>query len=383
MKSRKRREKGPLRGGPSGHGVFVSRPELLNALAGRMEDWVYIVAPDGAMTLLLGKWAGLHGFSAEEFLRKHPGAMSESCPAGSGKVHVDAHARALRGESVHYEWRAFSGGRVLCFLSRLFPLFAAGHGKDGHRDVCAVLGVCRDVTSVSEMERRFILCEAEARDFSQELMSIREEEKRKVSSALHDELGSSSVAIMSLFGILEEDIKDGRKDSALGSVGRLSETVVELMGRLRHIAVDLRPPNLETVGLSGAVKDLIERVSDYSRRKIEFSNRADAHARVSDGVAITIYRVAQESLSNAIRHSGATRIRVSLIVDNNLVRLAISDNGRGFDSKNVSPSSNAGRIGILGMKESVEYIGGRFEIDTGSGQGTVVKVTCPVATYMG
>jgi len=346
-----------------------------------MEDWVYIVTPEGTMTMMLGKWPELFGFSAEEFINRHPGAMKEARTPGLGKAHMEAHARAFRGEVVHYEWRTDFGGRPLCFQTRLFPLFSAG--MNGRRNVCAIIGVCRDVTGVSEMERRFMLCEAEVRDFSQELMSIREEEKRKVSSALHDELGSSSVAMMSLFGILEEDIKDGRKDAALGSVGRLSETVAELMGRLRHIAVDLRPPNLETVGLSGAVKDLIERVSDYSRRKIEFSNRADAHARVADGVAITIYRVAQESISNAIRHSGATRIRVSLIVDNNLVRLAVSDNGKGFDAKNVSPSSNAGRIGILGMKESVEYIGGRFEIDTGSGQGTVVKVTCPVATYMG
>lgn len=382
MKVNEKRVKRPPRAGQSGHAVFLSEPKLLSAIAESMEDVVYIAGPDGVMGLLFGKWPVLQGMSAEEFVRRHPRNMN-SGDKEAGKVHLEAHSRAAKGELVHYEWRVSSGGRDMCYQSRLIPLFSSGRGKEGRKEVCAILGVCRDVSNVPEMERRFTLCDAEVKDFSQELMSVREEEKRKVSSALHDELGSSSVAIMSLFGILEEDIKDGRKDAALGSVGRLGETVVELMGRLRHIAVDLRPPNLETVGLSGAVKDLIERVSDYSRRKIEFSNRADAHARVSDGVAITIYRVAQESLSNAIRHSGATRIRVSLIVDNNMVRLAISDNGKGFDAKSVAPSSNAGRIGILGMKESVEYIGGRFEIDTASGQGTVVKVACPAATYMG
>lgn len=321
-------------------------------------DLVYIADLKNKHVFMFGSPAGVH---AE--VKLDP----------SQPVHQQAHEKAALGETLYYEWSISEGENTCFFQSTLIPL------RDGQGKVGSLLGLVKNITSWAyNHSRTRLLREVGGRTFSQLLLAAREEEKRNISSALHDEIGSAAVILTSLLSMVKQSVESQDQAQALKDIAALDQQIKDCIERVKNIVVSLRPPNLETIGLADAVRELLANVTHYKGIKHSFKLQTADDVPTSDEVKIVLYRVAQESLNNIVKHSGATKIDVSLKRGVKDIILKISDNGKGFK---LSKQRSIKHIGLLSMKDSVAYLGGKFTIKSELGKGTTIEVKCPKIVY--
>jgi PAS domain S-box-containing protein len=212
--------------------------------------------------------------------------------------------------------------------------------------------------------------------FAGMLLSAREEERKDISTTLHDELGSMAISVDSSISIAKEEVKDNNRDAALESLKKAQAALRKAVDDLRRLAADLRPPNLGILGLTPALNDFFVNFKKHSIFKITFRNNL-AKKKIPDDTAIVIYRVIQEALTNITKHAKAQNVSVNLYSDKNRVHLDITDDGVGFDVDRISKKRGKLKIGIQGMKERVESLGGQFMLTSSIKEGTQLKAALP------
>ena len=288
-------------------------------------------------------------------------------------VHAQAHLKAAQGEVVSYEWSACQEKGDYFFQSTLIPLLDR-QGKIG-----SILGLVKNITDwAHDYSHEQFLKEIGHRTFPQVLLMTREEERRKLSSALHDEIGSSAVVLTSLLSMVKESVQSKDQAQALKDIAALDKQIKNSIERIKNIVVSMRPPNLEAVGLEAALRDMVENASHYGGLKQQFVFEDPYETVISDEVKIVLYRVVQESLNNIIKHAQAHSVKVKLVCSESEITLSVEDDGRGFIQ---APQQSIEHIGLLSMRDSVAYLGGKFTIKSEPGKGTVVHVTCPKVIY--
>jgi signal transduction histidine kinase len=204
------------------------------------------------------------------------------------------------------------------------------------------------------------------------LLDAQEEERRSISRELHDEVGQSLGALLVDVGRLKALIPPEYAD-AEQQVGRIKSAVENAVNSVRNIALLLRPSMLDDLGLIAAIEWQGREISRRSEMEVEVE--APPGAGVSDDLAeeykICIYRVTQEALNNAARHSGGRHAWVRIEQTAHHIAVAVRDDGRGFD-----PAKTRG-LGLLGMEERVRRLGGKLEIKSKAAEGTVVRAELP------
>lgn len=218
------------------------------------------------------------------------------------------------------------------------------------------------------MAERLIQRGIENRSLAARIIHSQEEAGARIARELHDnvcqKLSLHSVALSTL----ARDLPDGAR-AGLDDVRR---SIRGLMDEIRGISRSLHPPVLEHVGLAQGIEDLARSVDDAWDGVVLVRSRIDpAAAALSPDQRLCMYRIAQESLRNAIEHSGATAIRVSLVAVRHAWRLSVVDNGNGFD---VGSAGGAGGMGLPGMRERATVAGGVFRMRSVPGRGTCVAV---------
>jgi glucose-6-phosphate-specific signal transduction histidine kinase len=217
----------------------------------------------------------------------------------------------------------------------------------------------------------------ENRRLSQRSMQVQEEERRNLARELHDELGQSLNAIK----VDAVTIRD-RSENAV-EVQRSAKAIIEVSGQVydvvRSLLQRLRPVALDELGLRSAVEYGIEQ---WQRRhtavRCNFSAQGDLDG-LSEEVNITLYRLAQECLTNVAKHAQATSVAISLVRaaggehNGGEIRFSFEDNGRGFD-----PGQRRQGLGLVGLRERVEALGGNFDLQSAPGQGARVRASIPV-----
>ena len=208
--------------------------------------------------------------------------------------------------------------------------------------------------------------------------AAKEDERRFLAHELHDELGQTLTA-------LKLRLQLGARAGNGGGAGEAIALVDELIARVRRMSVDLRPPLLDEVGLVPALRAYLESQAALSGVAMELedgrrgADSAAADERLPADLEIVCFRVAQESVTNVLRHAAAKRLRVSIARNNSHIRLAIRDDGRGFDPSGALDSAAAqGHLGVVGMRERVRAHGGHFQVVSSPGAGTTVEVELPV-----
>ncbi len=278
----------------------------------------------------------------------------------------------IRGLEVHAR---ISGGEVRDFEIHATPL------KENGR-VTKLLSVARDITErkkaeeeIKQHQRMLEASEKELKSFSRRILSIREEEKKNLSVSLHHEVGSLAVALSSNLSNIEEEIKDNNLKGALKVIEKGKTMLGQVIKRLKRMAVDLRPPDLDIIGLPDALRVYFSNVTKQAGIGINFSVGVD-YKRINDKAAITLYRIVQETINNVIKHSDAKQVKIELKSLKNRIELNVCDDGKGFDTgKSVRGAKM--RMGIRGMREMAESLGGTFNIKSTPGQGTEITVTLP------
>ncbi|HEY3275210.1 MAG TPA: sensor histidine kinase [Syntrophorhabdaceae bacterium] len=207
------------------------------------------------------------------------------------------------------------------------------------------------------------------RVLSHRLLEIQETERRNIALELHDEIGQSLTALR--IGLKRSE-GSRSLESALASIHESMPTVEELIGKVRNLSAELRPSILDDFGLATALEWYVKRLASRVGFEAEFHTNL-TEERFSPLLELTCYRIAQEALTNVVRHSGAAKVRVELRAGDGELRISIIDDGQGFDMQETLMRGSSGDgLGLLGMRERASLAGGRLEISSELGKGTRV-----------
>jgi PAS domain S-box-containing protein len=213
------------------------------------------------------------------------------------------------------------------------------------------------------------------RRLAQQMVSAQEKERRRLSRALHDEAGQALTALKISLELIEEDLpaEFGSLRQRLGDAAALTTTTME---QIRLLAQDLRPPALDAVGLNPTMEGFCR---DFARRtQLSIDYLGLELPMLREAVNTCLYRFLQEALTNVAKHACADHVRVALRRDAETVSLSVEDDGRGFDRQaRLSVSGWPMGIGLLGMQERLESLGGHLEIESRPGQGTRLVAYLP------
>jgi two-component system sensor histidine kinase UhpB len=199
-------------------------------------------------------------------------------------------------------------------------------------------------------------------------LAAQEAERLRVARELHDEIGQTLTAVT----IQAERAADGDPELASEALRLVADAVRESLDEVRRIARELRPEALDDLGLVNALIALCTRVGAQDGPQVKRELQGQLPPLPAE-VELVLYRIAQESLTNALRHSDAGVATVSLEADAGNVTLRVADDGKGMPAP-----LPRGTAGIAGMRERALLVGGRFTIESRPGQGTEVQLTIPV-----
>ncbi len=204
------------------------------------------------------------------------------------------------------------------------------------------------------------------------LVNAQEEERRRISRELHDDLGQALIAhVLSLRNLqMELPLVDGDLQARLNAL--ITETN-QTLNRMRQLAQDLRPAIIDTLGLGSALEVYCREFSLRSGLPISFESDPDL-LDIPDVYSITLYRCLQETLTNAIKHASASQIWVELSCDDQDLVLNVQDNGSGFSLAELASRTG---IGITGLRERLTIVGGELII-TSSANGTIISARLPL-----
>ena len=293
-------------------------------------------------------------------------------------VHQRAFRQALAGQIHHYEWGLEKADKHYFYQTTLIPL------RGEHAEVENVLSLTRDITHWGGAYRGGEMFRegTPPRTFSQILLAAREAEKKEISKALHDEIGSAVVILTALLSLVKASVKEGDRKQALEDIAKLDAQIKDSIERVKNIVVSLRPPSLENDGaLGGSIRELLDNISGYVHIPYTFGYDPSAGENgISDSVKILLYRIVQEALNNIVKHARAKNIYVLLRRQGDEIRLVVQDDGVGF--KQIKQRSIR-KVGLLAMKDSVRLLGGTISIKSEPGKGTRIEVVCPCVVYGG
>jgi signal transduction histidine kinase/ligand-binding sensor domain-containing protein len=224
---------------------------------------------------------------------------------------------------------------------------------------------------VSQLEKERRAQEA----FSQQLITSQEAERQRIAAELHDGLGQHLLIIKNsaLLGLIALQQQDRGRDL----LDDISTTASHAIDEVREISYNLRPYQLDDLGLTKALEFILAKVAASST--ISFSSDIEVIDDLfSPEAEINIYRIAQETLNNIVKHSGATRASVTVQAGKRCVDITIQDNGRGFDPGNVAPGNHSGGFGLKGISERARMLGARYVLQSVAGQGTTVNLSLDI-----
>ncbi|MHB0965018.1 MAG: sensor histidine kinase [Bellilinea sp.] len=207
---------------------------------------------------------------------------------------------------------------------------------------------------------------------SQRLMKAQEEERLHLSRELHDELGQLLIAAIFQLGQLERN--SAEPEAVHEYVHELRSTVENIQQGLHSLAVNLRPASLDHVGLISALEQYINEFRRQYSLNVEFETTGMQNYRLPSAVETAVFRIVQESLTNVVLHAQATRVDVVVSLNEDAVIAIIEDNGVGFFP---SLATDGDHLGLFGMHERVEMLGGSLAIESKPGQGTTVRAEVP------
>ena len=273
---------------------------------------------------------------------------------------------AVTGQAVERE--SYDEGFGLWLRSAVYPLGMTT--PDGKR---VFFHMVSDITPRKKTEEQLRASQAELRSLSGHLESVREAERAKIASEVHDDLGQILTALNIDFAWLSKRLPADHAvfEQKLTSMRGLLNSAIQTVKR---VALELRPGILDDLGLAAAIE---WQGQDFEKRtEVRFTLKIEGQRVTLDRDRTTaMFRIFQEALTNVATHAKATKVRVILTQGIRRLRLEIRDNGKGIQSKEIA---NPTSFGLIGIRERVRALGGRVRIQGIEGKGTIVAVSIPV-----
>jgi PAS domain S-box-containing protein len=295
----------------------------------------------------------LYGYSRDEFLAMHAQAFLPRVRAGNVFRGAFRHPRK-NGEPLDVD--------------------AVGH-LVGWRGRAARLVVINDISerlraqaALERVNRELELSHERLRALSRRLLEIQEEERGRLARDLHDDIGQALTALK----IQVESLRLARGEGAQRArVDECVDTIQSTLERVRQLSLSLRPPQLDDLGLAAALRSHLDRQARVAGLASHF-DAADTPHELSPDTETACFRVAQEAITNVLRHARARNLWVRLYDDGGCLALSVRDDGAGFDVQAVRG------LGLAGMEERTALVGGSLELRATPGQGTLVLAKFPV-----
>jgi PAS domain S-box-containing protein len=239
---------------------------------------------------------------------------------------------------------------------------------DPDGQVVAMTGTGQDVS-----ERKAI--EEELRRLSAHLHAAREEERKRIAREIHDELGGNMTGLKMAITRLSNAASRLTPEEVMAQAAAIAADIDDTVRAIRRIATELRPAILDDFGLPAAIEWQLKEFQARAHLACQLDNLLEDDLQLSSEQATAVFRVFQETLTNVARHAQATRVAVSLEVDEDWLVLHVQDDGRG-----MSPAQTTDRrsLGLLGMRERINLIGGELDLQSQPGQGTEITVRVPL-----
>lgn len=304
----------------------------------------------------------LTGYDREEMI----GASAIELEAWMDPMEQNQYLTGLReqGRVVGLE----SSFRMKMGETRVGILFAELIVVDGRSHV---LTIFHDNTLRCAMEKKLEKANIRLKALSSSLLEIQEDERRNLAHELHDEIGQSltaqKIALQSL--CIRPDARINCEQ--IRKVINITDTV---LSQVRRISLDLRPPQLDDLGLPAAIRWNLLRQSELAGFVPHFS-ASGTFSRLPESIAIACYRISQEALTNAIRHGLARTIWISLECDGSDLQLEIRDDGEGFDPSSLEDGKS---MGMIGMQERATLAGGQLSACAQPGAGCTIAARFPL-----
>ena len=287
-------------------------------------------------------------------------------------VHKYACEAAFTGKRVSYDW--FDNNPIPTFFNTvIIPL------SDSKGNISSLLFAIKALDELLvQKNNTMVVAEKTGQSFVRIIMQAREEEKRLMTSAIHDQLGNFSVRSNSLIELLREDIETKTYDKALEKLYLLQQTFQESVHAMKEIITSLRPIQIDSVGLNAAIKELVDKIQQTTSVKIKYCYKIKEKTLLSKNTKLVLYRAVQEALSNTIKYAQAKNLKVELKEDSTSLYLFIKDDGKGFKPQ-VHRSVKS--LGLAGMKENIASLKGTMKLTSKPGEGTAIFIKCPKFVY--
>jgi PAS domain S-box-containing protein len=296
----------------------------------------------------------------------HPGEFRPSFESYLERIHPEDRARAAATVALALmDNRAFSmDERIVRPDGRVRQLRSHGEVvRDESGRPLKMVGACIDVTEQKAAE-------AALRALTRRLVEAEETERRRIARELHDRVGQNLSALNINLDILLGKLQDAPARRRLEDSLKLVDATLQ---SIENVMADLRPALLDEYGLAAALAWYGEEYAQRTGIRVGVE-AGEAGAGLRPEAAVALFRIAQEALNNAAKHSSAKRITVGLEERGSELVLSVSDDGKGFDPA----SAPRGRWGMTTMRERAEAAGGRLSVDSSLGQGTTVRAAVPL-----
>lgn len=273
--------------------------------------------------------------------------------------------QVLDGEKLNFEWnyKNFEGTIIPCETSLV--------RLPGPKVL--IRASINDISERKKYEEELKRSSEQLRELYHSLQNVREEERKHIAREIHDELGQQLTSLkMDIFWINRRiKSEDANVDAKINDILSLID---ETINTVRKIATELRPSILDDLGLIPALEWQIEEFEKHTSVPVNLNN-AVGDIAVDPDTSIALFRIFQEILTNIGRHAAATQVDVHVFIDGSKLFLIVRDNGIGFNPQVIAQRNT---LGLTGIKERCELIGGTYEVRSEKGKGTEIEVSAPI-----
>lgn len=276
------------------------------------------------------------------------------------------------GRLLHHDWRVLKpdGGAAWLSSRAQTQYDSAGRAE-------RMVGITMDITQRRHAQEELECHSLRARQLLYRLVDAQESERRNLASSLHDLIGQKLTALNIGLDLLKRDLHATAGPHVVSRLGSIATIVDETVDAIRGVMRDLRPSELEDFGLVPALHSHVRRFEEQTGIGTTVDS-VEPFGRLPANVELAFFRVAQEALTNAAKHSGAARIRIRAWQAGGRAWLAVEDDGRGFVDPSGARAAGRGGWGLPQMRERAEAVGGNLQIEFPATGGTRVLVQLPV-----
>ncbi|MFC0775675.1 histidine kinase [Terrimonas alba] len=329
------------------------------AIVNALPDMLYVIDKEGCIVDYSNPIGLQTLMSPQQFIMRNVAEVLPQPVATNIMIYVDKVLRT--GQVLSYSYQLEVDGAIRSYEARFVP-----HQTDD------VLALVRDTTEAKKVEVELIQSREDLRLLSNHLENVREEERLHIAREIHDELGQHLTVLKMNVSLLDKSIAGS--DTRLSTeFNKVIDLINEMVKAVRKISHELRPNVLDQLGLVPAMewhsRDFEKRTGLKTNFTTDFTE-----ITLTDKKRIGLFRIFQESLTNIARHAEATRVDISLNIQEEEIIMLIEDDGKGFNTSLVEHKKT---LGLVGMRERAIMMGGTYIINSSPGNGTITEVIIP------